>query len=328
VTKRGWAVPFYRRRARRRGHFGDGLLFGLYFLCVVLLVLSRIGHDAVKDAHGQFSEISAPLLESAASPVVAVRHAWDRSLSYVNLREELDRAKQENESLKEWEWRAKQLERRLEHMRALLNAVDEPGLHYASGSVIADARGPFVRSALINIGRQHGVKVGYAVINGEGLVGRTVDTGDNVSRVLLLNDLNSRIPVLVGPAGVRAIAAGDNSGEMRIDFVPEGTTVYSGDEVYTSGSDGLLPRGLRVGVVAGGPGNYRVVPRAKLNELDFVSVLFFEAPALARTDPDSRAAGVLSAKPPITDAEHEEEAAAPERKAERAQADDPQTANP
>ena len=95
-------------------------------------------------------------------------------------------------------------------------------MHFVTGSVIADARGPFLRSALINLGRDNGVRVGYAVIDGDGLIGRIVDAGTSVARVLLLNDLNSRIPVLVGPAGIRALVSGDNSAELKLDFLPDG----------------------------------------------------------------------------------------------------------
>jgi rod shape-determining protein MreC len=218
--------------------------------------------------------------------------------SYVGLVEEMDRLKAENEQLKQWEWRAKLLERNVAHLRSLLNAVDEPALHYITGSVIADARGPFLRSALINLGRDHGVRIGYAVINGDGLVGRTVDAGSSVSRVLLLNDLNSRIPVLVGPAGIRALASGDNGAELRLDFLPDGAKLYLGDEVYTSGSDGVLPRGLRVGAVTGSPGTFKVRPHAELSSLDVVSVLYFDTPALTSTDPSAVAAErPLSAAP-------------------------------
>ena len=198
---------------------------------------------------------------------------------------EIDRLKEENETLKQWEWRAKLAERNVAQLRALLNAADEPALHFATGDVIADARGPFLRSALINLGREQGVRVGYAVINGDGLIGRTVEAGDSVARVLLLNDLNSRIPVLVGHGGVRAIALGDTGDELKLDFLPEGAVLHAGDEVFTSGSDGVLPRGLRVGVVTGSHGAYRVRPHADLGALDVVSVLFFDTPVLTRTDP-------------------------------------------
>jgi rod shape-determining protein MreC len=266
------------------------LNFTLFFICGVLLVLSRIGHGAVVDMRDRFVDLTAPLLEAASVPGIMGRQALARVRSYVGLVEEIDRLKAENQQLKQWEWRAKLLERNVAHLRSLLNAVDEPALHFITGSVIADARGPFLRSALINLGRDHGVRIGYAVINGDGLIGRTVDAGASVSRVLLLNDLNSRIPVLVGPAGVRALASGDNGAELRLEFLPEGAKLYPGDEVYTSGSDGVLPRGLRVGVVTGSAGAFKVRPHAELSSLDVVSVLYFDTPTLTRADPPAATA--------------------------------------
>lgn len=282
---RGRTSPFKPRPRRTWRAPGELLNFTLYFFCAMLLVLSRIGHDAVMEVRDRFVDLSAPLLEAASVPGIMSRQAMDRMRSYLAMANELDRLKAENRQLKQWEWRAKLLERNIAHLRSLLNAVEEPALHYVTGSVIADARGPFLRSALINLGRDQGVRIGYAVINGDGLVGRTVDAGTSVSRVLLLNDLNSRIPVLVGQGGVRALASGDNGAELRLDFLPDGATLYPGDEVYTSGSDGVLPRGLRVGVVTGSKGAYKVRPFADLSALDVVSVLYFDTPALMRTDP-------------------------------------------
>jgi rod shape-determining protein MreC len=282
---RGRSSPFKPRQSRSWRAPGELLNFTLYFLCAVLLILSRIGHGAVVDLRDRFVDLTAPLLEAASAPVIMGRHTLARVRSYVGLMDEIDRLKAENEQLKQWEWRAKLLERNVAHLRSLLNAVDEPALHYITGSVIADARGPFLRSALINLGRDNGVRIGYAVVNGDGLVGRTVDAGASVARVLLLTDLNSRIPVLVGPGGVRGLASGDNSAELRLDFLPDGAALSPGDEVYTSGSDGVLPRGLRVGVVTGSKGSFRVKPHAELSSLDVVSVLFFDTPLLTSVDP-------------------------------------------
>ncbi|MEM8643275.1 MAG: rod shape-determining protein MreC [Pseudomonadota bacterium] len=279
------------------------LSFGLYFLCSVLLVLSRIGHGVLEDTRDQLVDLSAPLLELASVPAVEARRAVDRVRLHVsahkNAIEEIDRLTKENEELKQWRWRTQLLERKVAHLRKLLHAAEEPALVYATGQVIADARGPFVRSALVNLGRNDGLRIGYAVINGDGLVGRTVEAGGSVSRVLLLNDLNSRIPVQVGPRGVRGLALGDNSAELQLGFVQEGAEVSAGDEVYTSGSDGVLPRGLRVGVVVGEPGAFKIRPFAELNSLDAVSVLFFDAPSIKRTDPAvvAERGGALSATP-------------------------------
>ncbi|HZP10686.1 rod shape-determining protein MreC [Methyloceanibacter sp.] len=283
---RGAASSIYRdpRRSWRRAR-GELLTFTLYFFCALLLVLSRLGNGGLDEARARLVDLSAPLLEAASIPVLEGRQFLMRARSYADAFREIDRLKAENEQLRQWEWNAKLLERKNARLRALLNAVDEPALHFVTGSVIADARGPFLRSALINLGRDNGVRIGYAVIDGDGLVGRTVDAGSSVTRVLLLNDLNSHIPVLVGPAGVRAMASGDNSAELRLDFLPDGATIYEGDEVYTSGSEGMLPRGLRVGTVTGTRGAFRVRPYADLGALDVVSVLFFDTPELVSSDP-------------------------------------------
>jgi rod shape-determining protein MreC len=276
---RGAASSIYRtpRRSWRRAR-GELLTFALYFFCALLLVLSRIGHNGLDDLRERFVDLTAPLLEAASIPVIKGRRLLTRARSYADAFHEIDRLKAENEQLKQWEWNAKLLERKNAHLRALLNAVDEPALHFVTGSVIADARGPFLRSALINLGRDNGVRVGYAVIDGDGLIGRTVDAGSSVARVLLLNDLNSA--------------------ELRLDFLPDGATLYEGDEVYTSGSDGVLPRGLRVGTVTGTAGAFRVRPYADLRALDVVSVLFFDTPELESSDPVAGPIdGPLSATP-------------------------------
>jgi rod shape-determining protein MreC len=261
------------------------LNFTLIFVCIVLLILSRIGHSTLTETRDALVDLTAPLLEATSTPIIMARHGGARITSYFGSFSEIDRLKHENDQLKQWEWRAKLAERNVAQLRALLNAADEPALHFATGNVIADARGPFLQSALINLGRDHGVRIGYAVINGDGLVGRTIDAGASVARILLINDLNSCTPVLIGQGGVRAIATGDNSAELKLDFLPEGAVLHAGDEVFTSGSDGVLPRGLRVGTVTGSPGAYRVRSHADLAALDAVSVLFFDAPALTRTDP-------------------------------------------
>ena len=192
-------APSYLRPRRSWRAPAELLNFGLFFVCAVLLVMSRISHGIVIDARDWLVDMTAPVLEAASIPAIQARHVVARARSYAGLFGEIDRLTVENAGLKQYEWRAKTAERKVTQLRALLNAVDEPALHYITGSVIADARGPFMRSALINLGRDHGLRVGYAVINGDGLIGRTVDAGASVARVLLLNDLNSRIPVLAAP---------------------------------------------------------------------------------------------------------------------------------
>mgnify|MGYP002279510065 CR=1 FL=1 len=265
------------------------MLFTLYFLSVTLLIFSRLENNQIRDIRGLLTDLVSPVLQVASQPAIYTRRSKEQLVDYLDLFDELDRLKEENQNLRHWQWQAKLLERRLGQFRKLLNAAEEPALKYVTGPVIADARGPFARSVLINLGKANGIRNGYAVINGDGFVGRIVHSGENASRAILLNDLNSRIPVLVGPAAVRAVLVGDNSARPRLEFLPNSAEVYEGDEVSTSGHGGVLPRGLRIGtVVPGSDGRYRVRPHATLSELEYVSVLFFDTPVVIARDTPAR----------------------------------------
>jgi rod shape-determining protein MreC len=133
---------------------------------------------------------------------------------------------------------------------------------------------------LLDVGRNGGMKAGFPVVDANGLVGRLIETGTRASRVLLITDINSRIPVQVGKTAVRALLLGDNGPRPRLGHLPAEAAVAEGDEVFTSGTGGLLPRGLRIGTVVMEGEFHRVRPHAGLDELEFVSILLFEAPVI------------------------------------------------
>jgi rod shape-determining protein MreC len=194
--------------------------------------------------------------------------------------DELEQLKDENRKLKGWEWRAIEAERRLNELKSVAGLAKDQAMGFVTSRVIANSSGPFVRSALVNVGEANAVKVGYPALSAEGLAGRVVEVGRSSSQVLYLTDLNSKIPVHVGPASVRAIVAGDNGPLPRLNYLPALSQVQPGDEVSTSGIGGIYPRGLRVGVVVKDNDLLRVKPYAELDRLEFLSVLFYENPTL------------------------------------------------
>lgn len=268
--------PAGMRVNRRRG---VGLfVFGL--LSLSLLALSRIDHPQVLQVRTEIAEFAAPLLHKIAIPFAPVRWAGQLVAGYMTVAEELEAVKAENQMLKGWEARARELERRLADLSALAKVVEEPGIQFLTGRVVVDAAGPFARSLLLNSGRENGVKAGYPVVGADGLVGRVLESGARSSRILLLTDLNSRVPVLIGESSVRAILMGDNSVQPRLAHLPEDAAPKPGDEVVTSGVGGFFPRGLRIGVVDATDGGLKVTLHGRLDKLEHVSVLFFESPAL------------------------------------------------
>ena len=136
------------------------------------------------------------------------------------------------------------------NLRNLLNFPVDPAAGFITARVIADTGGAFANSVVINVGNKSGVLKGQPTITGEGLVGRVTDVGKRSSRVLLITDLNSRIPVVIQSSQARAILAGDNSYQPRLIYLSPGALVSQGDRIVTSGHGGAFPPGIPVGLVA------------------------------------------------------------------------------
>jgi rod shape-determining protein MreC len=159
----------------------------------------------------------------------------------------------------------------------LLGLQTEPPIAMTAGRAITDARGPFARSRLLNVGAGKGVRVGNPVLSEHGLVGRISGVSGAHSRMVLLTDVASRIPVMVERTDARAMLTGDGSRSPRLDYVRGQGSVQEGDRILTSGDGGGFPRGLPVGVVAKGvDGSWRVKLYSDRTAIDYVRVLLFQ----------------------------------------------------
>lgn len=164
----------------------------------------------------------------------------------------------ENEKLREQiaklsdaEMRANALAMKIKRFETLLSAdvgLDIPVAKIA-GRIVSENNGPFARSALLNIGAESGVRVGHAVMTENGLYGHIVAVGKSSSRVLLLQDINSRIAVMSPRSEARAIMVGTNGPQPSLQYVARDADWIDGDRIVTSGDEGVLPRGLPVGGV-------------------------------------------------------------------------------
>ena len=254
--------------------------FGLFFLIVAAFSLMLMGKadsllfDRIRSS---VADVVAPILDVMSRPAEAVSGAIDNIRELSRLRDENARLREENAQLRHWETLARNASDQNAALRSLLRLAPEGSLSFVTARVVADSGGIFVRSMLVNAGARHGVMKGQAVLSGEGLVGRIGAVGDRSARVLLITDLNSRIPVVLETSRVRAIVAGDNSARPKLVFLPPNATASVGDRVITSGHGGGLPAGLPVGEVAAvGDDGIRVRPFADLDRLDYLRVVRFE----------------------------------------------------
>lgn len=243
----------------------------LVLLAAAIIVLGKADQTMFDTLRVRVSDNAAPVLEALSQPLGAITTAADRVRGAVTTYQDNLRLKQENERLLHWQQVALKLSADNREMRRLLKVVPENTVSYATARVIANSGGGYVRTVMVNAGAEQGLARGQAAIAGEGLIGRLTEVGSRAARVLLITDLNSRIPVVLQGSRANAILAGDNSDRPRLLYVGEPGAVKIGDRVVTSGEGGVFPPGLPVGVVAAIEGGVaRVEPFVEPSQLGHV----------------------------------------------------------
>ena len=216
-----------------------------------------------------------PNMDWALVPVTRAAELIDGVQSYARLQQQNQDLRRELQQMKAWKEAALQLEQENAKLLDLNKVRIDPSLTVVTGQVIADSGSPFRQSVLLNVGAaRDGIKNGWAVTDGLGLVGRVSGVGQNSSRVLLLTDAASRIPVTIQPSGQRSILSGDNSSLPVLDFIDIPEEVRPGDRVVSAGDAGVFPAGLLVGnVVQARDGRLRLRVSADYERLEFLRVL-------------------------------------------------------
>ena len=212
--------------------------------------------------------------------------------------------------MRAWKEAALQLEQQNARLLDLNQVRLDPKLTHVTGVVLADSGSPFRQSVLLNVGARDGIRDGWATMDGIGLVGRISGVGQTTSRVILLTDSNSRVPVEVQPSGQKGMLTGDNSPLPPLEFLESADAVRPGDRVVTSGDGEVLPAGLLVGqVVMGSDKRLRVVLSADYQRLEFLRVLRSHE-LTPITDPGALIAPPLLPSDPLPEVDAEGEAAA------------------
>ena len=154
--------------------------------------------------------------------------------------------------------RLRSMAARLEAYEDMLNVMGEPPVRGVTARITSETNGPFREAILVNAGMLQGVEAGAYAENEGGLVGRVVQMGERSSRVLLVTDFNSRVPVMGEASGMRAILFGDRDDLGTLTDLPERGSFILGERVLTSGEGGIFPRGIIVGEVVERGGALRV----------------------------------------------------------------------
>jgi rod shape-determining protein MreC len=250
------------------------LVGGLVCFLLAIFLIWRIDSPRVERFRTALVDRLVPSFDWALLPVTKAADMVDAFQSYDSLYDQNQELRRELQQMKSWKEAALQLEQQNARLLELNQVRLDPSLTHVTGVVLVDSGSPFRQSVLLNVGARDGIRDGWAAMDGIGLVGRISGVGERTSRVILLTDSNSRIPVVVQPSGQRALLSGDNSAGPLLEFLEKADLVRPGDQVITSGDGGVFPAGLLVGQVAQGPDRrLRARLSADYGRLEFLRVL-------------------------------------------------------
>lgn len=318
---------------RRPATFTRGVLVAaaLAIGAVALVIYQSANPQDAGDAALRGGDDSAAKIGQAATgPARAGEGLLHRVSAMWNATRRIEELEEANRDAQAWRELAEQLAERNARYEALLRMPESAfgeGVNSEdaiAAQLVLDSGGPFTRTLVANAGADHGVHVGYIALNENGLIGRVVSVGRRSSRVLMLDDYNSRIPVMGEASRVRAVLAGQATAppelvthpyqlqSPRMDFIVGAQNLREGERVITSGDGGVFPRGLSVGVTQQQPdGSWRVALAASQRPIDFVRLIPFvgvespeENPAVDQGPPLAAASSVsavgrdLTAPPP------------------------------
>ncbi|MBC9247703.1 rod shape-determining protein MreC [Paracoccus sp. 11-3] len=246
----------------------------MVIMLITLFLFWRIDSPRAEQMRTAIIDRVVPSFDWALVPVTRFSQMVAGFQSYARIYEQNQELRRELQKMQAWKEAAVQLEQQNSKLLAQNNVRIDPALTSVTGVVMVDSGSAFRQSILLNVGSRDGIIEGWATMDGLGLVGRIAGVGQRTSRVVLLTDPSSRIPVTIQPSGDRALLTGDNSPLPVLDFIEAPDNVRPGDRVVTSGDGGVFPPGLLVGQVAQtADGRLRLRLAADYGRLEFLRVL-------------------------------------------------------
>jgi len=208
-------------------------------------------------------------------PFLSLKNAYYRVNDLLKIHEENKRLKIIDLNIEELKFENQFLKEENIRLNALIEEKNLFPDNYHLTKILLDQESPYLRSIVINKGFKNDIKIGSAVRNGSYYIGKVVEVNYLTSRVLLVNDLNSKIPVIIEPNGINAIVSGNGSKfNGDIEYLPENNQVEEGHIVYTSGADGIISPGIPIGKITIINSKKFVKFFADFNQIKYVKVYF------------------------------------------------------
>ena len=278
-TNRDDFIIAIRSAFLKRGNQQRFSLIALILFSIFIIVLGKYNFKGVNFLKLSLKEIVYRTTFIVSVPENFVISSYQTIHDHFSLYSNYENLKKDYESLKATKLNTDFLKSENEALKSKINDVSTQSSELLA-KVIIDKKSPFLRSVIVNRGSKDNVILGMAVLDEKFLVGKVVEVNYSTSRVLLLSDLNSKIPVSIEPNGVQSILSGSGSNFGEIQYIKEDYQLDSDFEIFTSGSGGIFRSGIPIGktILNAGSGldTIKVKFHSDFSQLRLVKIVSFE----------------------------------------------------
>ena len=253
-------------------------LSALIILTLSILILGRYDFKVINYAKLSLKEIAYRSTFIFSTPENVIKNGFIATKNHFFVYEENKILKQKVKDLETRKYNLQYIQTENERLKETLNE-----LKFSSDEILAkvivDKQSPFLKSIIVNKGSKHGVILGMGVLDQEYLVGKVVEVNFTTSRVLLLSDLNSKIPVDILPNNIQSILSGTGDNIGKIQYIKEEALIESDSIVYTSGAGGIFKPGVPIGRTVKNSLNSEIIVEfySEFSQLRFVKLRSYKA---------------------------------------------------
>jgi rod shape-determining protein MreC len=264
-------------------------LFTLLFISILIIILSSLNFKIIKDLKSIISEAVYRTSFIVSVSENFLINSYLKVAEYSNFYEDYKKNKEELKNFQSKEIlneiiisENNELKKLIEDFTFTRNKI--------LAKVIVDHDSPFSKTLIINKGSKDGLKIGTNIYDENYLIGRVIETNFKTSRVLLLSDLNSNVPISISPGDVQAIVVGDGTDSGKIKYIKDNLIEDIQDQsiAYTSGTGGVFRSGAPVGRVSINQDEFSINFYSNFSQLKYVLVEIENSNSLSTTDNDQR----------------------------------------
>ena len=252
-------------------------LLALIFLTFIILVSEKFNFKPIDYLKISLREVAYRSTFIVSVPENFVKKSYVTIINHFNVYDEnkLLKEKLDFELSKNYNF-----EYILEENKRLKSTIEETNILTSEiiGKVLVDKKSPFLRSVIINRGSKDRVELGMAVMDKSYLIGKVVEVSFTTSRVLLLSDLNSKVPVDIMPNNIQSILSGTGNNEGVIQYTRQQELIEENAIVFTSGAGGLFKSGIPIGKIFKDSSNNKTFVSffSDFSQLRYVKIISFK----------------------------------------------------